>query len=201
LIGKLSPLEIGLVLDLKDRTTDSVDKGIRSFTEKKLVRLGLKTATDLSRSFECKEIRTDGEDAVAAMVPELHGLGIPVSTSGFGQHVSPVERLIQEVKKRARANEHGLLFVMCKVLLIYCVLFCVRCIYMQSSRTSIDHTSPLEQFYEIKLDAKRDLRVGFGDYLEATVPNTDITMAAHTAGCIALLPTGNLTGSVYVWML
>ena len=58
---------------------------------------------------------------------------------------------------------------------------------MQSSRTSVDHTSPL--------------RVGFGDYLEATVPNTDNTMAARTAGCIALLPTGNLTGSVNVWML
>ena len=64
----------------------------------------------MSRSFECKEIRTDGEDVVAAMVPELHGLGIPVSTSGPGQHVSPVERLIQEIKKRARAQEHGLLF-------------------------------------------------------------------------------------------
>ena len=53
----------------------------------------------------------------------------------------------------------------------------------------------------MKLDAKKDLRVGFGDYLEASVPNTDNTMAARTAGCIALLPTGNLTGSVYVWML
>ena len=72
---------------------------------------------------------------------------------------------------------------------------------MQSSRTSIDHTSPLEQFYGIKLDAKRDLRVRFGDYLEATVPNTDNTMAARTAGCITLLPAGNLTGSVYVCML
>ena len=190
LIGKLSPLGLGLALYLKDRTTDSVGKGIRSF---------LSTAT--SRSFECKEIRTDGEGAVAAMVPELNGLGIPVSPSGPGQHVSPVERFIQEVKKRARSHEHGLPFVMCKVLLIYCVLFCVRCINMQASTTSIDHTSPLEQFSGMKLDAKRDLRVGFGDYVEATVPNTDNTMAARTEGCIALLPTGNLTGSVHVWRL
>jgi hypothetical protein len=136
----------------------------------------------MSRSFECKEIRTDGKGAVAAMVPELHGLGIPASTSGPGQHVSPEERLIQEVKKGP-------------VLLIYCVLFCVRCINMQSSRTSIDHTSPLKQFSGMKLDAKRDLRVGFGDYLEATVPNTDNTMC----GCVD--HTRNLTGSVYVWML
>lgn len=175
-IGKLSPLGLGLVLYLKDRTTDSVGEGTRSF---------LSTAT--SRSLECKEVGTDGEGAVAAMVSELNGLGIPVSPSGAGQHVPPVERLIQEVKKRVRSHEHGLPFAMCKVLLIYCVLFCVRCINMQSSTTSIDHTSPLEQFSGMKLDAKKDLRVGFGDYLETTVPNTDNTMAARTAVCIARL--------------
>ena len=35
----------------------------------------------------------------------------------------------------------------------------------------------------------------------ATVPNTDYSMAACTDGCLALLPTGNLTGSVHVWTL
>ena len=190
LIGKLSPLGLGLVLYLKDRTTACVSKGIRSFL-----------STAASRSFECKEIRTDGEGAVAAMIPELNGLGIPVSPSGPGQHVSPVERLNQEVKKRVRSHEHGLPFVMCKVVLIYCVLFCMRCINLQPSSTSIDRISPMEQFSGLKLDASRDLRVGFGDYLEATVPNTNNTMAARTEGCLALLPTGNLQGSVHVWTL
>ena len=160
---------------LKDRTTACVSKGIRSFL-----------STAASRSFECKEIRTDGEGAVAAMIPELNGLGIPVSPSGPGQHVSPVERLNQEVKKRVRSHEHGLPFVMCKVVLIYCVLFCMRCINLQPSSTSIDRISPMEQFSGLKLDASRDLRVGFGDYLEATVPNTNNTMAARTEGCLAL---------------
>jgi hypothetical protein len=59
----------------------------------------------------------------------------------------------------------------------------------------------MEQFSGLKLDASRDLRVGFGDYLEATVPNTNNTMAARTEGCLALLPTGNLQGSVHVWTL
>ncbi len=59
LIGKLSPLELGLVLYLKDRTTACVSKGIRSF---------LSTAT--SRSFECKEIRTDGEGDPVSMFPQ-----------------------------------------------------------------------------------------------------------------------------------
>jgi len=135
------------------------------------------------------------------MVPELHELGIPVVTSGPGQHVPVVERFIRTVKQRVRCHEYGLPFVMCRVLLIYCVLFCVRCINLQPSSTSIDRTSPTEQFSGIKLDASRDLRVGFGDYVEATVPNTDNSMAARTDGCLALLPTGNLTGSVHMWTL
>ena len=44
----------------------------------------------------------------------------------------------------------------------------------------------MEHFSGLKLDATRDLRVGFGDYLE---------------NCLALLPTGNLQGSVHVWTL
>ena len=190
LIGKLCPLQLGLVLYLKERTTECVSKGLRSFLR-----------TVASRSFECKEIRTDGEGAVAAMAPELHALGIPVVPSGPGQHVPVVERFIRTVKQRVRCHEYGLPFVMCRVLLIYCVLFCVRCINLQPSSTSVDRTSPTEQFSGIKLDASRDLRIGFGDYVEATVPNTDNTMAARTDGCLALLPTGNLTGSVHVWTL
>ena len=135
------------------------------------------------------------------MIPELNGLGIPVSPSGPGQHVSPVERLNQEFKKRVRSHEHGLPFVMCKVVLIYCILFCMRCINLKPSSTSIDRISPMEQFSGLKLDVSRDLRVGFGDYLEATVPNTNNTMAARTEGGLALLPTGNLQGSVHVWTL
>ena len=41
----------------------------------------------------------------------------------------------------------------------------------------------------------------FGDYVQATVDNTDNTMRSRTQGCIALLPTGNLTGSVKMWCL
>ena len=45
----------------------------------------------------------------------------------------------------------------------------------------------MEQFSGIKLDASRDLRMGFCDYLEAAVPNTNNTTAARTEGCLALL--------------
>ena len=70
---------------------------------------------------------------------------------------------------------------------------------MQPSRVSVDRISSLEQFTGRKIDAARDLRVQFGDYVQATVGNTDNTMRSRTH--YALLPTGNLTGSVKMWCL
>ena len=44
---------------------------------------------------------------------------------------------------------------------------------------------------------KRDLKIEFGQYVQAKVPNTiSNSMSARTEGCIALLPKDNATGSV-----
>jgi len=43
---------------------------------------------------------------------------------------------------------------------------------------------------------KTDLRFGFGDNVQATVATTDNSLKTRTEGCIALLSTGNPTGSV-----
>jgi hypothetical protein len=64
---------------------------------------------------------------------------------------------------------------------------------------SLDKISPQEQFSGFKLDAAKDLRVGFDEWAQATVPVTDNTMTGRTQGCITLLPTGNSTGSVLMW--
>ena len=42
----------------------------------------------------------------------------------------------------------------------------------------------------------RSMLLEIGDYVQATVSDTDNTMRSRTQDCIALLPTGNLTGSV-----
>ena len=72
---------------------------------------------------------------------------------------------------------------------------------MQPSRMSTSRMSPIEQFTGMKIDAARDLRVQFGDYVQATVRDTDNSMRSRTLGCIAMLPMGNLTGSVKMWCL
>ena len=56
--------------------------------------------------------------------------------------------------------------------------------------------APTELFSGRKIDAKLDLRVGFGDYCECVDPYSDNTMRPRTQAAIALYPLGNLTGSV-----
>jgi len=52
------------------------------------------------------------------------------------------------------------------------------------------------------LDYKRNLRVGFGDYLQAWTPNHK-TNSMHWSinGCIALMPTGNVQRTVRCFQL
>jgi hypothetical protein len=77
----------------------------------------------------------------------------------------------------------------------------MSCLNLQPSATSIDKVSPFEQFSSTKLDAKRDLRVAFGDYVLATHANTDSSMLPRAEPCIALGGNFNLTGSVLMLSL
>jgi len=138
---------------------------------------------------------------MAPILPLLQAAGIVINMAGPGEHVPVTERMIQTIKSRVRCYEHSLPYVMCRVLLIMCSLFCVSRINMQPSTTSVDRISPLEKFSGQKLDAKVHLRCGFGEYVQATVPHTDNTLKTRTDGCITLLPTGNATGTVQMLSL
>ena len=180
-----------MVVYLKNRTVDQVWKGLNYF-------LGLAK----SRKFECVNIVSDGEGAVKTLQSQLEAKGIQVNIVGPGQHVPQIERLIQTVKQRIRGYDSTLPFVMCKILLIFCVAFCVSRVNLQPSTTLHQlNISPNEMFSGMRLNAKRDLRCGFGEYLQARVPETSNSMGERTQGCIALLPMGNLSGSVKMFAL
>jgi hypothetical protein len=83
---------------------------------------------------------------------------------------------------------------------MWLVSFCVSRINIVPSSVSGDRISPREKFIGRKLDYQRDLRVGFGDYVQAHEPNI-ISQVVRTEGAIALLPVGNLTGSVKFFKL
>ncbi len=55
-------------------------------------------------------------------------------------------------------------------------MFCMHSGNLQPNASSVDKVSPYEQFSGLKVDAKRDLCVGFGDYAVAINATTDNSM-------------------------
>lgn len=183
LIGLLIPLGLILCAYLPNRTATVVGDALKTFI-----------STAKKQGFNVREIHSDGEGAVKAVEDQFDD--IVFEQSGSGQHIPVIERMGRAVKERVRCHEHSLPYLMPRSIFICCVLFCCSRLNMQPRATSIDRVSPIEQFTGRKLDYKLDFRVEFGDYCQATVPNTDNSMASRTEGCIAVLPKGNLRGSV-----
>ena len=153
------------------------------------------------RKFNIKAIQCDGEGGIAALEQELLSAGILFNPAGPGQHVGPIERKIRDVKGRCRGIVNTLLFPLAALLIGWLVVFCVSRINMMVHKTGYSNLSPFEIFSRRKVSYKIDLRCGFMDYVEATVPVTDNTMQSRTTPCLTLYPTGNTTGSVKMWSL
>jgi predicted phage tail protein len=185
MLGVLTPLGLRMCYHLTDKGVDCVAEGLR-----------LCVSAAASRDFDILEVRTDGEGAIGALASELHEKGLELKVASPGQHVPVVERHIKTIKERVRGYDNTLPYVMTCALLVYCVLFVVQRLNWEPSRSSMDKVSPFEQFSGRKLDMRTDVRVGFGEYVQATVPVTDNSMSGRTQGCITLLPVGNGTGAV-----
>ena len=144
-----------------------------------------------------RAVVSDGEGGIAALEPALNQRGVSLHPAGPGQHVPEIENKIKQTKERVRAHVNYLPFkVAVGVILTWLVYFCVSRINMVPSSASGDRTSPRERFLGRKLDYQRDLRVGFGDYVQTYSPNIiKNSMTSRTEGAIALLPVGNLAGS------
>ena len=195
LIGLATPLDLTMVTTLNaydsthgPRSAIVVKKAIDSFI-----------ATLASRNFVTRLIMSDGEGAVGVIKDDLNMLGIEVDISGAGRHVARIERKIQTVKERIRAYiAHQLPFTLTSLGVAMLVLFCVSRLNYQVSEVGNFTESPRVLFLARQTDGKLDFRVGFGEYVQCTVPNTNNTMEARTEDCIAMVPTGSRTGSVKV---
>lgn len=183
-------LPLGLVL-VKDLTARSAPVLIKAFQV---------MLNDLrSRGFTPRYLLSDREGGVAKVSDQL---GLVFNPSGAGQHVPVIERKIRLVKERVRAVCGGLPFKVPTNLLKWVVFYCVSRLNMMPSGTRMDKTSPRELFLGRKLDYKLDLSVSFGDYVQCESVNIiRNSMTPRTEGAIALMPTGNLQGSVKFYCL
>ena len=188
LISVSAPMGLTMVNDLN---------GSRSYTSVKSALLDHLTLYK-SEGFVIDTIFTDGEGAVAKMQDILHDRGIRVNTTGAGQHVPNVERKIRVIKERCRGILNTLGFRLNKNILKWLVYYAVSRINLLPTSTSMSRISPREQFTGRKADYNRDVRVSFGQYCQVNVPDSvdKNNLKSRTDGAIALLPTGNLQGSV-----
>jgi hypothetical protein len=193
LITVVTPLYLILVTCLKGNS-----KGTAA------VREALKSQLDsvAKRGFAVKTLLSDGEGASAKLEPELNQRGVNLNPSGPGQHVPLVEKTIRQVKERVRAHIASLPFSLNSTLLVWLVLFSVSRINLMPRSVRMDRHSPRDAFTGRKLDYNLDLRVSFGEYFQCTTPNIaykNEVQVSRTEEAIALLPTGNLSGTVIMY--
>jgi len=154
--------------------------------------------------FSIQTIMTDGESGVVKLIPKLQMLGIQVDVAGPEQHVPTVEQKIRRVKERVRCHVTVSPYRVFSVLLLWLVYFCVSRINMVPSKTRVDRVSPYEAFTGRKIDYNRDLRIGWGEYVQVSNVNIHSKNSVdiqRTAAAISLMPTGNLQGSVKFFQL
>jgi hypothetical protein len=141
-------------------------------------------------------VKSDGEGAVAKMEQDLNDQGILLSMASKNQHVAKVERKIRVIKERVRGIAATLPFHLTTQLTIFLVYFCVYCINLFPTASSVTVTSPRELFTGRKVDFTRDCRLDFGQYVQIAEPEiVTNTMKPRTSDAVALKPRGNAQGS------
>jgi hypothetical protein len=111
-----------------------------------------------------------------------------------GGHVPIIEQRIRRIKERVRSHINVLPFRITKKSMMWLVIFVVHRYNILPLGDDSDMMSPRQRFTGIKPDLKKDLRLGFGDYVQAHVPMQDFqknSMKERTEGAIALFPAGN----------
>ena len=114
----------------------------------------------------------------------------------IGQHVAIIESRIRRIKERIRAHVSVLPFKLTKRSMSWLVIFVVHRYNCLPLGDQHDMMSPRQRFTGCKPNYKKDLQLGFGDYVQAVIPANQSgarnALVERTEGAIALYPTGNL---------
>jgi len=184
------PIHMTLVSKLRSKSSEEIYKCVAK-----------QISNIRSKGFHVDIIRTDPEPAMVASQDLFGNMGIVLEVAGQQQAVPVVERMIRQIKERARGLYNTLPFKVPSVLLPHLIQFCVSRINMAPTRTSADNLSPLEKYTGRKIDYVRTLRASFGDYVQASRNVQDNTLAPRTDGGIALYDAGNKEGTWCIYNL
>ena len=125
--------------------------------------------------FSLNLVRVDGEGAINLVWFEtkLATLGTALDTTGAGEAVTVVERKIRQIKERVRAVINTLPFKLTEKLEGWLVRYAVNRIVLVPTRNTIDYVSPREKLYGRKINVDKELKHGFGDYVQVHSDNID----------------------------
>ena len=182
LISVIRPLDLTLTSKVKSLKKKDMKKAFES-------QLNLIT----SRNFKVSHIYTDG--GISCLSEFFGARGIRHEICGAGAHVPIVENKIKVLKNRMRSILSSLKFPLPSSLLLSLVAFSTTCINLVITVNCRDNTSPVENFIGRKIRFDLDLRVGFGDFVQCVVPDSDNSMQSRTTDCIALGSTLNQRGT------
>eukprot|EP00969_Alexandrium_andersonii_P168545 7449150-Alexandrium_andersonii.AAC.1 len=173
-----------MVRYLRSRTRSSLLEALQSMI-----------STYHQQRFNVVNILCDGESAVGAILSESSIRGVMINTTSKNEHVPEIEVSIKHVKERVRCNFHKKPYKMYSILIAHLVYYCVRAINMEPSRAVLGSgkVSPRELFLGRVVDASKELKLGFGEYVQVHEDNSITnTMEARTQGAISLGPCGNV---------
>lgn len=145
-------------------------------------------------NFAVTEIQSDGEGAIARCSEYFPTINFKKTAAG--SHDGHVENKIKVLKETVRSIIHGLPYVVSRRLLPWAVRYSAYVLNLRPNKTGYIGLSPREALTGIKTDFRRDLKISFGEYCQVVERDLDATMKQRTVGAIAVLPTGNISGSV-----
>ena len=182
-VASVQPLDLAFTYVIEDRSTKEVARAIRG------------TITTLQmRDCHVHTIVHDPERGIASCRNMLPGVIFEAST--VQGHVIFAERLIQELKECMRSVIHSLSYPLVDKLTVCLVAFATI------RRNSVFHRglgltmSPRDVMLGRKVDYRRELVLGFGDFVNVYDPKVvKNTMSSRVQEAIAIYPTGGLSGA------
>ena len=149
-----------------------------------------------SKGYNIQDVFTDGEAGIEAIKDCINkSVRGRYNPTGPEQHVPVVERAIRTVKERTRSILCGLPYELPGSLLGYLASFAVRAINMIPSHDATGNLSPREKLIGLKTDVERDLRVEFGQCVQARVPTRFpilcLTVRKDVSGYLRKIPQRN----------
>ena len=139
----------------------------------------------LRAGFNITSIRSDGESAVDSdgLKDELP---VEVDVTG-GESLPIVERKIRTLKERFRGAINTLPYSLTEQLEDWLLQHCNYFLNFTPGADSLDRRSAREKVKGKLVDAKTDLKHGFGDYVQIGDQETSNSMEERTRGAIALM--------------